>query len=70
MKQFCYDKCYSLIKTMYDFCVFFSFRTKPVLEKEGANAVTEKTSCKYCELCDLDDYLMEIDLEHNKLEET
>jgi len=71
MKEFCYQKSYSIIKTIYDFCMFFSFRTKPnieSIEKEDVVAeVTEKTACKYCELCDLDDYMMDdIDLEQNK----
>ena len=66
MKEFCYQKSYSIIKTIYDFCMFFSFRTKPNIESiEKEEITTEKLNCKYCELCDLDDYMMEVDLEQN-----
>lgn len=66
MKEFCYQKSYSIIKTIYDFCIFLSFRTKPNIESiEKDEITTEKLNCKYCELCDLDDYMMEVDLEQN-----
>lgn len=69
MKEFCYEKCYNVSKLIYDFFIFLSFRTKPQLEKNDETDTTTKIlPCKYCELCDLDDYLMEVDLEKNDSE--
>jgi hypothetical protein len=46
--------------------MLFSFRTKPNIESiEKEEVTTGKLNCKYCELCDLDDYMMEVDLEQN-----
>ena len=63
MSQF-YDKCCIIVKNIYIFFMLISFRTKPneeSIEKEKIS--TEKLDCKYCKLCDLDDYIMEVDLE-------
>jgi len=61
MSKFCYDKCNNIIQKVYIFFMFFSFRTKPNIEKEENTG--DKSNCKYCELCDLDDYRMEVELE-------
>jgi hypothetical protein len=67
MQNYCYEKCYNISKLIYNFFIFLSFRTKPQLEKndDADTDTTKKMPCKYCELCDLDDYLMEVDLEQN-----
>jgi len=66
MSQFCYEKCYTIIQKIYKFFMLLSFRTKPNIESiEKEEVTTGKLNCKYCELCDLDDYMMEVDLEQN-----
>jgi hypothetical protein len=46
--------------------MLFSFRTKPNIESIEKEEVTKgKLNCKYCELCDLDDFRSETDLESN-----
>ena len=59
MSNFCYEKCYNIIQKVYHFFMFFSLRTKPELhETQRDNSKSE-----YCELCDLDDFRLETDLE-------
>jgi hypothetical protein len=67
MSQF-YDKCCNIVKNIYEFFMFFSFRTKPELQKDKNISNThklDKSNSEYCELCDLDDFMLEIDLESN-----
>ena len=67
MSQF-YDKCYVIIKNIYNYFMFFSFRTKPELQKDKNISNThklDKSNSEYCELCDLDDFMSETDLESN-----
>jgi hypothetical protein len=64
MSQF-YDKCCNIVKNIYNFFMFFSFRTNPELQKEEQNCNADKSNTKYCELCDLDDFRSETDLESN-----
>lgn len=59
MSNFCYEKCYNIIQKVYHFFMLISFRTKPELHETQ----TDKSNTKYCELCDLDDFRSETDLE-------
>ena len=63
-----YDKCCTILKTIYNFFIFFSFRKKPELQKDKNISNThklDKSNSEYCELCDLDDFMSETDLEQN-----
>lgn len=59
MKKFCCEKCYNFGKIIYDICIFFSFRTKPLLETADNNNLFLNKPVNYCKMCDLDDFTME-----------
>lgn len=68
MSQF-YDKCCTIVKNIYNFFMFFSLRTKPELDEtqtDKNSSNRDKLNTKYCELCDLDDFRSEADLESNQ----
>ena len=65
MKKFCYDKCYSVSKIIYDCFIFLSFRTKPLLETADNNNLFLNKPVNYCKMCDLDDFTMESNVDED-----
>jgi hypothetical protein len=65
MKKFCYDKCYSFSKIIYDCFIFLSFRTKPLLHPEDNNNIFLNKPVNYCKLCDLDDFRIESNIDQH-----
>ena len=55
--QNCYEFCFGIAKCIYNFFIFLSCRTPPLIEEETKHHECYKNGVKYCEMCDLDDFV-------------
>lgn len=53
--QNCYEFCFGIAKYIYNFFIFLSCRTPPLIE-ENKHTEFYKNGVKYCKMCDLDDF--------------
>ena len=53
--QNCYEFCFGIAKYIYNFFIFLSCRTPPLIE-ENKHTECYKNGVKYCKMCDLDDF--------------
>jgi hypothetical protein len=55
--QNCYEFCFGIAKCIYNFFIFLSCRTPPLIEEAPKHTECYKNGVKYCEMCDLDDFV-------------
>ena len=53
----CYEFCFGIAKCIYNFFIFLSCRTPPLIEDETKHHECYKNGVKYCKMCDLDDFV-------------
>jgi len=58
--QKCYDFCFGIAKYIYKIFIFLSCRTPPLIEEETKQTECYKNGVKYCKMCDLNDFVMEL----------
>jgi len=58
--QKCYDFCFGIAKYIYKIFIFLSCRTPPLIEEEIKQTECYKNGVKYCKMCDLNDFVMEL----------
>ena len=58
--QKCYEFCFGIAKYIYNFFIFLSCRTPPLIEEETKQTECYKNGVKYCKMCDLNDFVMEL----------
>jgi len=55
--QNCYEFCFGIAKCIYEFFIFLSCRTSPLIEEAPKHTEFYKNGVKYCKMCDLDDFV-------------
>ena len=53
----CYEFCFGIAKCIYNFFIFLSCKTHPLIEDENKHNQCYKNGVKYCKMCDLDDFV-------------
>jgi hypothetical protein len=53
----CYEFCFGIARHIYNFFIYLSCRTPPLIEETPEHTGCYKDGVKYCKMCDLDDFV-------------
>jgi len=53
----CYEFCFGIAKCIYNFFIYLSCRTHPLIEEAPEHTGCYKNGVEYCKMCDLDDFV-------------